>query len=104
MLTLSYNNENNTLNNAPEKFALYQNFPNPFNPSTNIKFDIAVTSNVKITVYDVLGKVVDVLVNQQLEAGTYNITYTNAQLASGMYFYELKTGDFKYIKKMTLVK
>jgi len=104
MINLSDNNENNTMNIAPEKFSLYQNYPNPFNPSTNIKFDVPASSFVKITIYDVLGKIVDVPVNQQLEAGTYDIKYTNAQLASGIYFYELKADGFQYIKKMTIVK
>lgn len=90
--------------NVPDKFTLYQNYPNPFNPSTTIKFDIAVSGNVKLTVYDVLGKVATVLVNQHLNQGTYNINFNDMSLSSGIYFYELKTGNFRDIKKMTLVK
>lgn len=90
--------------NLPEKYTLYQNYPNPFNPSTTIKFDIAVSGNVKLTVYDVLGKVATVLVNQYLTQGTYNISFKDMNLSSGIYFYELQAGNYRDIKKMTLVK
>jgi hypothetical protein len=89
---------------VPSGFSLYQNYPNPFNPATSIQFDLAVNSNVKLAVYDVLGKEVSVLVNQQLEAGTHNITFNASNLSSGIYFYRLEAGDFYDIKKMTLVK
>jgi len=89
---------------TPYKFSLHQNYPNPFNPSTTIKFDISNTANVKLVIYDILGRVVDVLVNQSLAAGNYSIIYTNKNLSSGIYFYELTAGDFKDIKKMSLVK
>jgi uncharacterized delta-60 repeat protein len=90
--------------NTPSAFSLHQNYPNPFNPSTNIKFDLQSKGNVKLTVYDMLGKTVDVLVNQYLEAGSYNISYSNNGLSSGIYFYELQAGGLRDIKKMTLVK
>ncbi|MEO8514598.1 MAG: T9SS type A sorting domain-containing protein [Ignavibacteria bacterium] len=86
------------------KFNLNQNYPNPFNPSTTIGFDIPQSSNVKLVIYDVIGKVVDILVNSQMDAGSYNISYTNHNLSSGIYFYELSTGDHREIKRMTLVK
>lgn len=92
----------NTIN--PEKFVLYQNYPNPFNPSTTIKFDIAVSGKVKLTIYDMLGRVVSVLINQNLTQGTHSISFTNMNLSSGIYFYELQTGNYRDIKKMTLVK
>jgi uncharacterized delta-60 repeat protein len=98
------NNDNNIGSGIPEKFALFQNYPNPFNPSTTIKFDISAETAVKLIVYDMLGKAVDILINQNLAAGNYSIIYTNKNLASGIYFYELTAGDFKDIKKMTLVK
>jgi hypothetical protein len=93
-----------TLTNNPSEFTLHQNYPNPFNPSTTIKFDVSNASSVKLVVYDMLGKVVDVLVNQSLQPGSYSITYTNKTLSSGVYFYELTAGDFKDIKKMSLIK
>lgn len=91
-------------NNTPERFSLSQNFPNPFNPSTTISFSLPEVSEVNLTVYDMLGKVVGVLVNQQLEAGTHSISYSNNSLSSGIYFYELKAGSFRDVKKMNLIK
>ncbi len=88
----------------PSDFNLYQNYPNPFNPSTSIKFDISKNAKVKLSVYDMLGKEVSVLVNQDLNAGKYNISFNMSNLSSGIYFYELKTAEFIAIKKMTLIK
>jgi uncharacterized delta-60 repeat protein len=93
-----------SVNNIPEKFELFQNYPNPFNPSTTINFDLPFSSVVKLTVYDILGKQVSVLVNQQLEAGSHKISYSNINLSSGVYFYELRAGNFRDIKKMNLIK
>lgn len=89
---------------TPSKFNLYQNYPNPFNPSTMIKFDLSKNASVKLVVYDMLGRVAATLINQDMTAGTYNISYNMANLSSGIYFYELNTGDYKDIKKMTLIK
>ncbi len=89
---------------VPKSFSLYQNYPNPFNPSTSIKFDLIDASQVKLAIYDMLGRVVDVLVNQQLNAGTHKISFNAGNLASGVYFYKLETGSFSDIKKMTLIK
>jgi uncharacterized delta-60 repeat protein len=91
-------------NNNPHKFALHQNYPNPFNPTTNIKFEISASSVVKLVIYDMVGKVAAVLVNQHLDAGSHSITFTNMNLSSGVYFYELRAGSFRDVKKMTLVK
>jgi len=105
--TLQYlggNSDDILLTNTPAKFSLYQNYPNPFNPSTNIKFDISNRSYVKLVVYDLLGKVVDVMVDQELEAGSYNLTYKNSSLSSGVYFYKLTAGNFTDVKKMSLIK
>lgn len=96
--------ELNTNNEIPNSFSLNQNFPNPFNPSTTISFALPEASNVQLTVYDMVGRVVSVLVNQQLEAGTHNISYSNTSLSSGVYFYELKAGSFRDVKKMNLIK
>lgn len=88
----------------PKSFSLYQNYPNPFNPSTSIKFDLREASYVKLAIYDVIGRQVDVLVNQQLNAGTHIISFSANNLSSGIYFYKLEAGSFSDIKKMTLVK
>jgi hypothetical protein len=95
----------------PDKYSLYQNYPNPFNPSTKIRFDIAKSSFVKITVYDALGREVSVPVNENLNAGGYEFDFNSSNLTSGVYFYSiearqigLSAGDFKDVKKMILVK
>lgn len=93
-----------TQNSNPNKFILHQNYPNPFNPSTNIKFEISASSDVKLVIYDMVGKVAAVLVNQHLEAGVHSITFTNLNLSSGVYIYELRAGNFRDVKKMSLIK
>src|SRR4030095_557129 len=104
MLDWGESSELTNNNNIPRNYELYQNYPNPFNPSANIKFDISKTAIVKLAIYDILGKEVAVLLNQQLNAGSYNITYSNHGLSSGVYFYRLTAGNFIGIKKMALVK
>ena len=95
----------NISSNIPEGYKLYQNFPNPFNPSTNIRFDVKNNSNVKITVYNSQGKIVDELVNKQLKSGTYEIMWNASSHASGIYFYQLESeGRIIESKKMLLVK
>ncbi len=94
----------NKPNNSPVSFMLYQNYPNPFNPSTNIKFDIAKSLDVKLIIYDIIGQQVQTLVNGKLNAGYYSIPFNNNSLASGVYFYELSAGNFRDIKKMVLIK
>lgn len=94
----------NTNTQTPEKFYLYQNYPNPFNPTTNIKFDIVKAGIVKLTVFDVTGRSVQALVNEQLSAGSYSYDFNASGLASGIYFYKVETPEFTSIKKMILVK
>ncbi len=94
----------NTNTEIPDKFYLYQNYPNPFNPVTNIKFDVAKSGLVKLTVFDVTGKSVSTLVNEQLGAGSYSFDFNASGLASGIYFYKVETPEFTNIKKMILVK
>ncbi|MBZ0202330.1 MAG: T9SS type A sorting domain-containing protein [Ignavibacteria bacterium] len=89
---------------VPESFRLYQNYPNPFNPKTNINFDIVNKGMVKLTVYDVTGKVVQTLVNGDLVAGGYTYEFDASNRASGIYFYRLETQEFTGIKKMILIK
>ncbi len=91
-------------NNNPFAFRLYQNYPNPFNPSTTLKFSVPNAGLVKLAVYDVLGKEVDVLVDQYMTAGEYSVAFKGSNLASGVYFYKLTAGNFKDVKKMILKK
>ncbi len=85
-------------------FNLEQNYPNPFNPSTQINYTLAERSIVTIKVYDVLGNEIATLVNATQEAGAYDVNFDASQLASGMYIYTLKAGNFTSSKKMMLVK
>ena len=89
---------------TPTEFRLEQNYPNPFNPSTQIKFSVPQTSNVKIIVTDILGKEVATLVNDNLTAGNYSATFNANSVSSGIYFYTLITDNFKQSKKMILIK
>ncbi|RPI16204.1 MAG: T9SS C-terminal target domain-containing protein [Ignavibacteriae bacterium] len=91
-------------NILPLVFNLYQNFPNPFNPSTTISFDIPKSSDVKIVIYDITGKVITELLNEHMTPGTYNTQWDASNLASGIYFYQLITDDFIESKKMVLIK
>jgi len=92
------------VNEIPTKYELYQNFPNPFNPVTLIKYDIPKSGLVTITLYDVLGKEISKLVNESMKPGRYEITWDGKNFASGSYFYKIVSGDFTDIKKMILVK
>ncbi|MBK6506113.1 MAG: T9SS type A sorting domain-containing protein [Ignavibacteria bacterium] len=74
-------------NVVPEKFELHQNFPNPFNPSTTIRFDVCVSGNVSLKVYDVLGREVAVLADEYLRAGSYERVFVAEDLSSGVYSY-----------------
>ncbi|MBN1302499.1 MAG: T9SS type A sorting domain-containing protein [Melioribacteraceae bacterium] len=89
---------------TPDGYALEQNYPNPFNPSTSIKFSLAKASNVKLTIFNILGQKVATLVNNQLNAGTHIVRFNASLLASGVYFYGIEAGDFKAYKKMMLLK
>lgn len=94
--------------NVPNEFFLFQNYPNPFNPNTNIKYQIAKNSFVKLTIYDVIGREVQTLVNEKQNAGTYRIDWSAAgggnNFASGVYFYKLEAGGFEQTRKMVLIK
>jgi len=95
--------EDNNLD-LPTEFALYQNYPNPFNPSTIISWQLPVTSDVQLKVYDVIGNEVAKLVDGHKEAGHHNVEFDASALPSGVYFYTLTTGDFISTKKMILLK
>ena len=88
----------------PERFKLSQNYPNPFNPETKINFDIVNSGFVKLKVYDMLGKEVATLVNENLSAGSYETNFDGSNLTSGIYFYRLEAGDFSEVKRMMLIK
>ena len=88
----------------PDKFELSQNYPNPFNPSTNIKYSVPSASLVQITVYDLLGREVETLVNSVKQPGTYQITLDMSSFASGIYIYRLKAGSFTQTQRLTLLK
>jgi hypothetical protein len=88
----------------PQAFALEQNFPNPFNPTTVINYSLATASNVRLKVFDILGREVATLVNERKPAGNYSVRFNGANLASGVYFYRLETENFTATKKMMLVK
>ncbi len=90
--------------NVPEKFSLYNNYPNPFNPSTTIKFDVAKMQNVKITIYDVLGRAAGVLVNETLQPGTFEVKWDASNFSSGIYYFRMETQTFSDTRKMVLVK
>lgn len=91
-------------NVKPSAYTLEQNYPNPFNPSTNIKFALANAGFTTLKVYDMLGREVATLVNENLSAGTYNVNFEAANLTTGIYVYELRSGNVKISKKMMLVK
>jgi len=88
----------------PAEFALSQNYPNPFNPSTTIEFALPKESNVSLIVYDALGRVVKELANGSYTAGYYTYNFNASDLASGIYFYALRAGDFVSVKKLMLLK
>ena len=96
-------NENQNVK-IPTKFSLKQNYPNPFNPKTKIKYEIAKSGFVNLKVFDVLGREIKTLVNENKNVGVYETEFDANNLNSGMYFYKLTTNNFSEMKKMILVK
>jgi hypothetical protein len=88
----------------PAEYKLYNNYPNPFNPSTKIKFNIPEEAFAKLIIYDLLGKEVKTLVNSELKPGTYEVNFDAIHFASGIYFYSLQTNNFKSTKKLLITK
>lgn len=88
----------------PTSYALNQNYPNPFNPSTKIKFSLPSSENVKLTIYDITGRKVRELVNQDLSAGVHTVDFNASNLASGTYIYRIQAGSYVQSKKMILMK
>lgn len=89
---------------VPKEFKLEQNFPNPFNPTTTIQYQLPAEARVTLKVYDILGSEVATLVNEVQEAGYKEVQFNGINIASGMYIYRLTSGKFSSIKKMMLVK
>jgi hypothetical protein len=90
--------------NVPAAFKLYDNYPNPFNPGTMIRYDIPRTSWVKITIYDIPGRVVEILVNEKKPAGSYETHWDGTNYSSGVYFYKMETTGYTESKKMLMLK
>jgi hypothetical protein len=95
---------NEESSHLPENFLLAQNFPNPFNPTTTINYQIPEFSFVSLKVYDVLGSEIRTLVNEEKQSGIYNVEFDATKLTSGIYFYRLQAGDYVATKKMVLMK
>jgi len=95
-------NRNNDL--VIKEYSLSQNYPNPFNPTTTIRYALPKTGLVKIIVYDIQGHEIRILVNEQKSPGFYQVKFDGRNLASGIYFYTIKAGDFEVVKKMVLLK
>jgi hypothetical protein len=88
----------------PSDYVLYNNYPNPFNPSTTINFSVLSSEFVTLKVFDVLGNEVAVLVDEEKPAGIYEVKFDAIGLSSGIYFYKLQAGSFVETKKMILMK
>jgi hypothetical protein len=95
---------NSTSNMIPSAYSLHQNYPNPFNPNTSIAYDLSEAGHVTLTVFDVLGREVMTLVNENQTAGSYSVEFNASTLSSGIYFYQLKVNDFTDMKKMVVMK
>jgi endo-1,4-beta-xylanase len=91
-------------NQIPLEFYLSNNYPNPFNPSTTIDFDLPKNCNVKLVVYDVIGRKVAEVLKANMNAGHHNVTFNASELSSGLYYYRLEAGEFVSVKKMMLLK
>lgn len=102
--TITSIGDDNTIDTIPQQFQLSQNYPNPFNPTTTIRYNIPKAGFVKISVYDILGQQIKVLVNEEKNPGVYEVKFDGKNLASGIYFYTIKTGNFIQSKKMILIK
>ena len=93
----------------PSDFTLHQNYPNPFNPKTQIQFDVATNTNVMVSIYNIMGQKVATLLDGDLNAGIYNLSWNGTSddgiiLPTGMYFYEMKSAEFHSVKKLIFVK
>jgi hypothetical protein len=96
--------EENLVGFNPNSFELYTNYPNPFNPTTKIRYAIAQTSFTTLKVYSITGKEVATLINEEKTPGVYEVNFDGKNLASGIYFYKLQAGNFTDVKEMVLLK
>jgi hypothetical protein len=96
--------KNNNKSISITHFKLYQNYPNPYNPTTTISFDLPKSSFVRLKIYDIQGKIVSILLNKRVDSGSHSITFNSNGLPSGVYFYRLKTAEFSDIRRMLLLK
>lgn len=94
----------NPKQDLPDKFSLDPAYPNPFNPTTRIQYALPEAVKVRLTVYNMLGQQVKVLVNKKQKAGRHAVTFHSSQISSGIYIYRLEAGNFVKVRKMTLVK
>jgi photosystem II stability/assembly factor-like uncharacterized protein len=99
-----YSNEIFVDVSAPLEFALNQNYPNPFNPTTTINFSLAEPTFVKLAIYNLLGEELEILKNENMNAGSYNVSFDASSLPSGMYLYKIETAQFSSVRKMMLMK
>ncbi|RPI73078.1 MAG: T9SS C-terminal target domain-containing protein [Ignavibacteriales bacterium] len=90
--------------NSPLSFDLSQNFPNPFNPSTQITYSVAKQVNVKLVIFNSIGEEIAVLINEQQQPGKYMVNFEGGNLSTGVYFYKISAGDFVSVKKMLMIK
>ncbi len=97
-------NLNQNTNAKQGNYYVIQNYPNPFNPTTNIKFAIQKAGLVKIIVYDIMGKEIEMILNDELQAGTHETQWNASKFSSGIYFYKIQSGDYTETKRMTLIK
>ena len=105
-IALSYIDSTNfdTTQIIPSSFKLEQNFPNPFNASTIIRFNLSSKAMVRLVIYDILGRKISELVNEEKQAGTYSLHFNGSSLSSGIYFYRMQAGNFLSTKKLILLK
>ena len=98
----SLSDENENI--APNKFTIEQNYPNPFNPSTIIRYSLSENGFTSLKIFDIAGKEVATLLNENTVAGNYEITFDGSDLSSGVYFYRIQSGSFSAVRRMFLIK
>lgn len=103
-IPLGIGDEPNALRDLPLTFDLLQNYPNPFNPTTGIRYELPAASEVRLVVYDLLGREVAVLVNEKRPAGKFEVRFNGAGLSSGVYIYRLTAGQHVESRQMLLIR
>jgi len=90
--------------NVPSEFVLKQNYPNPFNPSTTIIYQLPKASMVSLQIFDIQGRLVTTIINEQKSAGQYSVQFNDPSLSSGVYYYKLTAADYSAVRKMLLIR